>query len=738
MKELYVLVGAQGAGKSTHCQSTLPFCVRVSQDDQGKDGHKEVFFQALEEGRPIVVDRINHRADQRAFYISQARQRGYTVKIVWLTEGFDVCAQRIVERKGHPTLPPEKANQALSMYFKDLQPPDKSEADELILVGPNPFPSLVDDVTDLLRDTRYIIVGDLHGCFDELIELLHKLDFDDEKDCLISCGDLVDRGPKVVELLAYLRSLPRFLAVKGNHEDKFIRWSKGNPIKVSDGLQKTIDDFQEKAPNAVQAVAQFFRELPYILKTPAGYVVHAGFDPSRSVEEQRKSDCLYTRHIGGADAHDPAGEFWFKLWKGPPVFFGHIVLSPEEAPTGPTYGLDGGCVFGGELRAWDSRDGKVHSVQAKQSYHENSHKPKPVEKADVHPVKIRDEYVEKGLLRCDISDDQSLVVYTYTDSCTYDRAWDEITINSRGHVFDRKTGECVARPFSKFFNLSTTPETMAEVLDWASPFRVYEKYDGWLAVLYRQDGKFKISTRGSFHSLGAIAATKWIQTKDLSFLPDEVTLCFELISPEQRIILNYGEDIKLVLLAGFNRHTGEEYDHEQLEKWAAQAGIEMAQLHPYTSLAEMLEYQAKVEDREGFVIRFSSGLRVKIKTEWYRRLSKILSTLSPIALWDVMHEGKVPSDFLVALPPEAKVIAQGFQDSLEQQYARVYADTLTKAKALISHHNEDRKQIALNREHLKGHPSYSAVFSILLGQWPKVHEIVKEAIYPRGNEFINL
>src|SRR5262249_28316353 len=153
-----------------------------------------------------------------------------------------------------------------------------------------------------------------------------------------------------------------------------------------------------------------------------------------------------------------------------------------------------------------------------------------------------------------------------TDSCVYENAWDDLTRNSRGHIYNLQTGECVAWPFPKFFNLGENAASLPEKFPWDQPYEIMEKMDGWLGVLYRHDGKFKVASRGSFHSSGAQWATEHLQGFDLSCLPNEVTLCFEIIAPEHRIILDYGSERKLVILAGFNRLTGEEHLRSQVEE----------------------------------------------------------------------------------------------------------------------------------------------------------------------------
>jgi RNA ligase len=448
------------------------------------------------------------------------------------------------------------------------------------------------------------------------------------------------------------------------------------------------------------------------------------------------------RHYGGTSYFDSInGVVWYRLWPqdAPRVFFGHIP-EPDGACLPHYVSLDGGCVFGGYLKAWDSRDGIVYYVNPKKTYSVNEFT-EATEDAPTDDIRKREELVVAGLLRSDRTDDGKLVVYTYSDNCVYDAAWNEVTMNSRGHVFNAKTGEPVSRPFPKFFNLGEKPPVAPEALAWDKPYDVYEKMDGWLGVLYRHDGQFKVSSRGSFHSEGAQWATEFVQKKDLRFLPNEATLCFEIINPAQRIILDYGEMQSLVILAAFNRYTGEEYPRAIVEEWAKQADIPIVRRYENMTLDDLRRIQAEGKGMEGFVIRFHDGVRVKVKTEWYTTRAKIVSRLTPIALWEAMKDGRVQKEFLVGIPEEIRPLAENIQSTLESQYAAILKGIEDYSRPLIKLHGNDRKAIALAMQADGGKSKlgckFSATFSLLDGDKGKssLDKAIMGEIYPKNNDF---
>jgi RNA ligase len=446
-------------------------------------------------------------------------------------------------------------------------------------------------------------------------------------------------------------------------------------------------------------------------------------------DEQTKADCLYMRYFGGKSYFDSQkGILWHQLWPSdnPTVFFGH---DPSEGGSGRgnAIHLDGGCVFGGELRAWDSRTGKIHAVKAARAYAEGDVSPK----TDLPPeVARRESYVKAGLLRMDVSDDGRLGVYTYTDQCVFAGAWDEITLNSRGHVFDRHTGECIARPFPKFFNVGEREDTQERRLPWTEPHDVYAKEDGWLGILYRQDG-YKVASRGSFHSDGAVWATSLLQDKDLSFLPDEATLCFEMIASDLKIILDYEED-HLCILAAFNRHTGEEYPRKTVEEWAKRAGLRVVERYEGMTLRDCLDSAPDLEGSEGFVIRFEGGLRVKVKTEWYKNLSRIMSNLSPLAIWNVMENGSVPEEYLAQIPEELLPLAEQYRDAMEDLYSKVAGRLEQRCRPMVDAAGGDMKKLAMSLEGVD-RSVRAASFASARGRHGVVDNIVSQLIRPSRN-----
>ena len=723
MSELVILIGPPGCGKTKYANS-LKRHVRISQDDQGKIRHTELFMEAIEDGKDIVVDRMNFNPYQRQWYIRPAREAGYKIKCVQFNIGDSILLDRLAKRINHPTISVDDDHvEIIDFYHRSFVAPTPDECDEFVLIEKNEYVPIL-DMSNI--SGRAIVIGDIHGCYDALIELLEKCKYNSVTDTLFLAGDLVDRGPQSREVLEWLMSNKDLdiFCVEGNHDNKFKRYLMGNPIRITNGLDATI----RQCENMHQpSLVQFLSNLPAIIRLPnicfiPVYLVHAGVDPKRPIDKQNLETCLYARGLNGNDYFDTSGGVWYNLLDGSySVVCGHIVHE-NPLPNDHVFCLDGGACHGGVLRAMviDNDCWEIIEVPGLAEKYVDG----------LGPVAERDRLVADGLLRCDNLDD--LRVYTYTDKCVHQNKWDEITLNSRGVIFNTKTGEIVAQPFGKFFNLNEHPTTQEKMLLWDGEYEIFDKVDGWLGTLYRHAGQHKIATRGSFHSTGAVIATEMLQKHNLANLPNEVTLVFEIVTPETHIIINYDYSA-LVLLAAFNRDTGEEYDRQQVVDWSNQFGFRITNEHPSFIFenTQAIVNTAKNFDGtrdEGFVIRFANGQRVKIKSEDYMRRSRLLQNLTPLSVWREMKCGIVHKDFMDLIDPEYRDMIKGTISELQFQYQKIEAQIYHEYKLLSG----TRKDVALQLQ--GGNFKHKAVmFACLDAKNESIEKYIMKLIKPKGN-----
>lgn len=357
-KTIYILIGPQGSGKTQWAMNTLlpqsdrPI-VRVSQDEQGRDGHRRMFRESIKARASIVIDRMNFSYEQRDRYTHDARKNGYRIVYVWFDISKETCLLRLPTRKNHPTITTDSDhNGMLDFYFREFEMPCYDEYDEMLTIRRKGLCSLL-NLQNTCYNKRVIVVGDIHGCFDELMMLLDKCGYS-VGDIVVATGDLVDRGMKVRETLEWFRNTPGAYSVEGNHDNKYRRYLLGNPVKITNGLNCTLEQCSDFNPTSW---AGWFQFLPQMIRLcdihgKPTYVVHAGVDGRIPIEQQRTETCLYVRYLYGDDFFDSEGgtPWWNTLTGEHTVISGHIV-NEHPRPHESAYCLDGGAYQGGVLRA---------------------------------------------------------------------------------------------------------------------------------------------------------------------------------------------------------------------------------------------------------------------------------------------------------------------------------------------------------------------------------------------------
>lgn len=274
---------------------------------------------------------------------------------------------------------------------------------------------------------------------------------------------------------------------------------------------------------------------------------------------------------------------------------------------------------------------------------------------------------EEGLITLRPHDELPLLIANYTPEVQYERLWNEhpLITQCRGLIID-EDGQVIARPFPKFFNYEEHLEfdSLPDIPN--EPFRVYEKMDGSLGIVFHYQGKWRVATRGSFHSDQAEKAQEMLNHYGTKYLPWGHTYLVEIIYPENRIVVNYGEDEKLVLLAVIHNSTGEEKDVHDFQFTFHEVVKEYTGVKDVESLTEVEE-----ENKEGFVIHFESGLRMKVKLEEYVRLHRLLTGLTKRTIWELLKDGEDIEKIYDTAPDEVYEWVEETVNEIQTQYNEI-------------------------------------------------------------------
>lgn len=250
---------------------------------------------------------------------------------------------------------------------------------------------------------------------------------------------------------------------------------------------------------------------------------------------------------------------------------------------------------------------------------------------------------DQGLITLRPNSDNTLLIANYTPKVQYDRLWTDTLKICRGLIVDNEYN-IVGRPFQKFFNLE---EHQSDEIP-NEPFQVFDKMDGSLGICFHYDGKWQIATRGSFNSEQAVKANEMLNTKYvdwIEYLHPNFTYLFEIIYPENRIICDYGKDEKLVLLAVINTKDGED------TPLFANQWPDIVQRYNGVNSLDKIKYLEN-DTKEGVVLKFKSGFRVKCKFSEYVRLHKIITQVSSKSIWEYLSDGTSFNELLERVPDE--------------------------------------------------------------------------------------
>ena len=316
-------------------------------------------------------------------------------------------------------------------------------------------------------------------------------------------------------------------------------------------------------------------------------------------------------------------------------------------------------------------------------------------------VETLEKYYQDGLLLKQTHPKYDLTIWNYSPKVQYERLWDEVTMQCRGLVTNSK-GEVVARPFKKFFNYEEhTPEEIPNEF-----FEVYEKLDGSLGILFNYKDEWILATRGSFTSVQAIKGRELLNKYDYNRLHKDYTYLFEIIYPENRIVCMYDfED--LILLGIIHTSTGGEVnvhndDDEdiRIKNLTRNLGFKIVTLYKTWGEGFDLLKEEISKDKEGYVIRFKNGFRMKIKGDEYVRLHRILTNISNRDIWEYLKDNKPFDELLEKVPDEFNNWVKETVRDLSVRFENINKD-YTEIYENLKSQNLDRKDFAFKAKHYR-------------------------------------
>ena len=413
---LVALIGPTGSGKSSFASLRFKPTEVVSSDacramvaddvtDQAAtpDAFALLNFIAatrLRAGRLTVIDATSVQPQARKSLVELAKEHDCLPVAIVLNMPEALCLARNKERTERSFGPHVVRRQAeqLRRSLRGL----KREGFRYVFVlnSPEEVEAATVERVPLWVNLRnehgpFDIIGDVHGCFDELVTLLERLGYRLETRAdtagrtgfsvthpqgrkAVFVGDLVDRGPGVVDVLKLVMSMTAdgaALCVAGNHESKLVRKLQGRNVQISHGLAESLAQLEIESPEFRQQVAAFLDGLisHYVLDSGDLVVAHAGMKTEYQgrASARVRDFCLYGETTGETDEFGlPVRANWAAGYRGKAtVVYGHTPVV-EPAWLNRTINIDTGCVFGGKLTALRYPEKELVSVPAARVHYE--------------------------------------------------------------------------------------------------------------------------------------------------------------------------------------------------------------------------------------------------------------------------------------------------------------------------------------------------------------------------------
>lgn len=311
-------------------------------------------------------------------------------------------------------------------------------------------------------------------------------------------------------------------------------------------------------------------------------------------------------------------------------------------------------------------------------------------------------HIEEGTIRKQSHPEHpNIQIFNYTEKTTFEKVWDKYTMMCRGLILDTNELEdgsvqVLAKPFDKFPNYGSNEIPNYEDNISIHSFTAIEKMDGSIGISYFLNGELKIASKGSFNSEQANKANELLQTKyskakkiieknhnkSIEEQKDELnTFIFEIIYPENRIVVDYGQKESLVLL-GYNQsffsYNYFDTNEEALNTLAEMLGFERPKVFSFNSIDDVMKHRQNLTmNEEGYILRFPNNKRLKIKGEEYLQVHRVLSGISKKSKFVAWRNNKL-DDIIFSVPEEFRKELEEFKNNMDNALEKRCLELSTK------------------------------------------------------------
>ena len=669
MRTLLLMRGAPGAGKSTwikehnlerytlspdnirimcsslQLQPTGEF--KISQNPETEKEVWDILFKLLEyrmsKGEFTVIDATCSKTKDINQYKQLADQYRYRVFIVDFTDvSLETCLAQDKMRPEWKQVPNEAIRKIYARFATQKIPSGVK------IIKRDELDTLLEKPIDLSNYSKIVFIGDIHGCYDTLMQ------YPDFKDGLkddveyIFCGDFVDRGNQNVEVLEFINSIkdkPNVCLLEGNHEKWIYCYGNDIPSKSKEFEQVTRKELIDKefSKKTAREIYRKLRQFSHFNYNGLEILACHGGIPNLNTNLLYIPAWSIIHGVGTYADSLTIADTWMKDTKeNQYLIHGHRNTEGSDIDVADrVFNLEGRVEFGGKLRIVElTQDLKwnfiyLDSIQPIIDVEED----RRYEELPVLEQLRNNRLIQEKDLGDDISS------FNFTREAFYDRNWNNQTILARGLFLNNKTGDIVARSYEKFFKVNEIRKTELASLkeSLVFPVKAFVKENGYLGIVSYLEDKdelfvaTKSTNKGDFSNWFNKLLEPYKENIKKLFRTNHLsnqTLVFEVIDKDNDPhIIEYNKS-KIVLLDIItNSFNFEKVGYWDLRCYARNIGCEVKKLaytlknwDEFRSLYySTIEYDYKYLDEyiEGYVFEDSNGFMVKVKSGYYDEWKKL-------------------------------------------------------------------------------------------------------------------
>ena len=696
MRTLLLTRGAPGSGKSTWVEKNGLRDYALSPDDlrimcsslqMHLDGSRsmpreqsvekavwKVMFELLEHrmsrGEFTVVDATASGKKDLKRYKDLADRYRYRVYVVDFTGvPLDVCLQRNSCRPEPKRVPEEAVRGIYSRLAAQKVPSGMkvvSPRTQYTPASPDWLSECLERPIDLSGYSKVVFVGDIHGCYDTLMQYPDFREGLKDDVEYVFLGDFIDRGAHNAEVLSFIEGImdkPNVCILEGNHERWLQRYGNGDPTPSKEFESHTRRELQAKGfgEGRARAIYRKCRQMTHFKFDGIEVLAcHGGVPTSDGLTFVPARDFIHG--VGGYGDEEAVGEAWMRL-TSPKEFLvhGHRNLKgAETAEFERVFNLEGQVERGGCLRILELSHGPewkavcLDSAQSDIYDGTGEEGERPIDALRANPL-VNEKRLANGVSS-----------FNFSREAFFERNWNRQTILARGLFLDSETGDVVARSYEKFFRIGEIESTSLESLgrSLSFPLDAYVKENGYLGILSYIPSKDSLfaaskSTDGGpfaerFRELLRPYEERLREHFRKTWKDFPHSLVFEVIDVENDPhIIEYGKSGVVLLDCIANSLDFRKLPYDELKGIASEVGVPVKRhaftIDNYVQLSNFVDdcntygYRFEGKRVEGFVFEDRKGFMVKQKTKYYDEWKRLRSVADQALRCGLFPKPKTPS-----------------------------------------------------------------------------------------------